>query len=223
MSAGEPSTPPRELRQRVLAMAGREVAPTRDQIRRWRARVVVSGTIAAVALFVAVGGMHQGARSTEMLVLSAAGWAAAAAAATWAAFGMRRGMLGPPTAVLAAAALLVAPLLAAWAEVFVDASPEAVVVIPARLHVACFAFTLLYSLIPLALMMTLRRGSDPVHPRALGALLGAAAGGWGSVLIDLHCPVTVRLHVLLGHVLPVVVLASIGALLGGALLNLKRR
>jgi hypothetical protein len=203
-------SPSDELRKRVVAMAGLASGPPRARVRRRRASIVGLGAALSLAVFGALGGMHLGDRSPGMLAASAAGWALVAAAATWVGFGAGRGMLGPPRSVLGVVVLFVAPALAAWSQIFVEA-PATAGVVSERLHVTCFAFTLVYSAVPLAAMLALRQKSDPVHPRALGALLGAAAGAWGSVLIDLHCPVVATAHVLLSHVLPVIALAALGA------------
>jgi hypothetical protein len=42
------------------------------------------------------------------------------------------------------------------------------------------------------------------------------------VLVDLWCPVSYLPHLLLGHLLPIAVLAAVGALVGGRLLRLWR-
>ena len=47
--------------------------------------------------------------------------------------------------------------------------------------------------------------------------MGFAAGACAWVAVDLWCPVAYVPHVLLGHVLPLFVLAGAGALLGQAL------
>jgi hypothetical protein len=44
----------------------------------------------------------------------------------------------------------------------------------------------------------------------LGAAIGAAAGAWSWTLTDLWCPVAYVPHLLLGHVLPVALLAIAG-------------
>jgi hypothetical protein len=56
-----------------------------------------------------------------------------------------------------------------------------------------------------------------------GAALGVAAGAWGAVLIDLHCEMTDPLHVLLGHMLPVVLLAITGTLVARSVLAIRAR
>jgi hypothetical protein len=80
----------------------------------------------------------------------------------------------------------------------------------------------LLSLAPMIGALWLRRGSDPVHPRAAGAALGAAIGAGTWVLVDLWCPVAYVPHLLLGHVLPLLLIILCGAALGGPLLGLRK-
>jgi hypothetical protein len=86
----------------------------------------------------------------------------------------------------------------------------------------CFGLMLLFAGGPLSALFFLRRGVDPVHPRLLGAALGAASGAYAGVLVDLWCPSTELSHLLLGHVGPFAVLVLAGAWLGGRLLALVR-
>ena len=61
----------------------------------------------------------------------------------------------------------------------------------------------------------MRRDTDVKHPRAAGAALGgAAAGAWGGRLFEAHCPSLDLVHLALGHVLPIAILALLGALFG---------
>ena len=71
---------------------------------------------------------------------------------------------------------------------------------------------------PLLSFLAIRR-SAPVQPALNGAGLGLAAGACAWVAVDLWCPVAYVPHLLLGHVLPLFVLAGAGALLGQALLS----
>ena len=62
-----------------------------------------------------------------------------------------------------------------------------------------------------------------MHPRALGAAVATAIGASVWVLVDAWCPVGYPLHVLLGHVLPLVLLAAVGQWLGGRWLSVRAR
>jgi hypothetical protein len=67
------------------------------------------------------------------------------------------------------------------------------------------------------------RRSVPVHAALNRAAIGVASGACAWVGLDLWCPVVFVPHLLLGHVLPLCILAGTGALLGQALLSLRSR
>ena len=83
---------------------------------------------------------------------------------------------------------------------------------------ACSAMSLGVSLaiatLPFLTLMSARQYASPAHPVTAGAALGATAGAWSGVLVSLWCPVPHPLHVLVGHVLPVVLLSALGGALG---------
>jgi hypothetical protein len=154
-----------------------------------------------------------------LVASTAAGWFALALAAT---LGVtrRRSMLGRSRAEL-----LVLPLALPFALLGSYASwllrwPVAGEV-PVTRGLVCLVFTLAMAMAPFALFVRARRDSDPVHPCATGAAIGAMAGAWASVLIDLHCECADLLHVTLGHVLPVAVLAAVGAIVGRRVIGMR--
>ncbi len=85
----------------------------------------------------------------------------------------------------------------------------------------CLALTFGPAILPLAGLCVLRRSTNPLHPIAGGAALGAASGAAAGVMVDLWCPVTTVAHVLSAHVLPVVALSVIGAILGDHVLAMR--
>jgi hypothetical protein len=214
--------PPADLRARILEAARREPATPRSAVERGTATMIAAGYAASMVLMLATGGAESTRRPAALVAVTAAGWLLIAIAAAWGAFGRGRSMLGRSTATLEAVALVTAPLLlgwvAMWSGVWSDVHTD-----PgnARAHAGCFVFTVMYAAGPLLALILARRGSDPVHPRATGAALGAAAGAWGGVMIDLHCPRTGMLHVALAHVLPVLALAAVGAIAGGRILAVR--
>src|SRR5262249_11468330 len=130
---------------------------------------------------------------------------------------------GLPREVLVAIAIAVAPVLLGWALMWTNVfEPPPIATGPAH-HLKCFSATLLLALGPFAAFAFVRRGTDPVHPVATGAALGAAGGAWGSVLIDLHCPASAAEHIAFGHALPAVALALVGAAVGARLLGVRAR
>lgn len=215
---------PDDLRKRVLEAASHEPSPNRASVRRFTAFAAAAALLGGITLFFALGGLHLGTRPTEVVAVTAAGWLIIALAATWGAFGRRRSMLARPVGWLLVVALATAPALLLWFLVWTMMGPEANV--PAAslgIHLACFAMTIVFSLSPIVAFVVVRHGLDPVQPRVTGAALGAAAGAWAGVIIDLHCPVSATAHVVLGHLAPIVVLGIAGAWLGRRVLGIRIR
>jgi hypothetical protein len=213
---------PPDLRARILQTARSEPSPTRAATlkRAWIAAAL--GAAASLALSLKLGTPPTDVRPPLYIALAAGGAALFAVIATWLAASRGGSMLGRSRASLVATAALLPVALLAWC-VFGSAAvgePQ----LPGEsmtAHIVCFVFTSLFALGPLVAFAYLRRGSDPVHPRALGAALGAAAGAWGTMLINVHCAFTSAAHVTLGHVLPVALLAAVGALVGGRLFGVR--
>ena len=78
-------------------------------------------------------------------------------------------------------------------------------------------------LLPLLALSILRFRSDPVHPVATGAALGSTVAAWAGVAMDLSCECSQPSHVALGHILPMVLLAGFGALLGWRVISASAR
>jgi hypothetical protein len=72
----------------------------------------------------------------------------------------------------------------------------------------------------LVVFLAARRRTDPLRPGIVGAALGMAAGLCAGTLIDLWCPVAHLQHLLIGHILPLIVLAAIGWLAGRRVVRL---
>jgi hypothetical protein len=51
--------------------------------------------------------------------------------------------------------------------------------------------------------------------------MGAAAGAWGAVTIELHCGHAAPDHVLAGHLLPVALITLLGVLVGHWALSIR--
>jgi hypothetical protein len=215
---------PSELRARILAAARAEpVAPRTAGLRR-NLLLVAGALVLPVALSVMVHGPDAGGRPCGYVVALAAAWLLVSALATWG--GVLRGssMLGRPAswrlvvATLTPAALLVTAAVAAamWPQTVVDDAT-------ARNHVICIVFTFLCALGPLTAFALMRRRSDPVAPRLTGAAIGAASGAWGALAIELHCGHASPEHILLGHLLPVAMLAGVGILVGHVFVSIRAK
>jgi hypothetical protein len=217
-------TPPSDLKARVLAAAAREPSAGRRAVRRRALGSWAWALALTFAIFLALGGFRAVERPVSFVLGTAAVWAVIALAAS---LGSSRGqsMLGRPRVVLLTAMLVTpATLLAArlaWPDVVAPSVAPNVIGAPVRALV-CLGVSLSLAIGPFVALVLGRRGVDPVHPRLAAATIGVVAGAWASVLIDLHCELTDVLHVAVGHVLPVALLAVLGALVGERLLGVRR-
>ena len=129
-------------------------------------------------------------------------------------------MLGRPTSWLLYGGVLIPVSLLVWKVSCSLVFGDPIVAWPERPGERCLSLSLLVALGPLLSFLAIRRRA-PVRPALNSAVVGFAAGACAWVAVDLWCPVAYVPHVLLGHVLPLFVLAGAGALLGQTLLSLR--
>jgi hypothetical protein len=211
-----------ELRARVLAAARRQPSPSRAQVLARTTPLVASAVAVPVALFVAVGAVRTGARPSALLAATACGALAIALAALWTAVGRGGQMIGRSRGQLVAMSLLAPAAFFVWKLGWSERFAHMADAVTARPGYRCLALTLLLAAWPFAVLALLRRGSDPTHPRALGAAVGVASGTAAGVLVDLWCPVGYPGHLLLGHLAPIALLGVAGVLVGQRLIALRR-
>jgi hypothetical protein len=225
-----------ELRTRVLAAAAAEPSPTRAAVRGRNmvmAMVAAASGIGAFVIFamlmsdshlLRLGGevvpQQRLERPVWLVVATVGGAIGVAATAVWLALGRGRSMLGRSRRWLLYGGVLIPVSLLVWKVSCSLAFGDAMVAWPERPGERCLSLSLLVALGPLLSFLAIRRRA-PVQPALNGAVLGFAAGACAWVAVDLWCPVAYLPHVLLGHVLPLFVLAGAGALLGQALLSLR--
>jgi hypothetical protein len=210
-----------QLRGEVLARIAREPSPTRPERRR-RSALLAGLTVAATAaVFTAFGGVRPHARPLSLVMATASGTVLLAVIALAVVFGRRSAMLGRSRPVLLATIAGLPLALVLW-KVGVSALYDGMTAVwPDRPGFRCLALSLSAALTPLMLAMAARRRTDPVRPGITGAALGAACGLAAAVLVDLWCPVAHLGHLLLGHLLPIVLLAAAGAAVGSRVLGLR--
>ncbi len=215
------STLPPHLRARILEAAKIDPAPTRASHRRSALLASLGAACVSLALSAALGGATA-KRQAVMVAVAGIGAGLLALVVTWLAAGRGSSMLGRSRATLVAVSVAAPLALLAWslASAAMD-SNGSVNGESMHSHLGCFVFTLLFAAAPVAALAYVRRGSDPTHPRALGAALGGDAGAWGGMLIDVHCPFTSAVHLTLGHAAPIALLAALGALFGARILGLR--
>lgn len=223
-----------ELKGRVLAAAAAEASPTRAAVKRRNLAIAVVAAASGFAAFVTfarlmsegellrLGGeialQQRSERSIWLVVTTAGGALGIAASALWLALGRGGSMLGRSRRGLIYGGVLVPIGLLAWKVGCSLAFGAEMGAWPERSGLRCLALALLVALGPLLSFIALRRHA-PVQPGLNGAAMGLAAGACAWLAVDLWCPVAHVPHVLLGHFLPLVLLAAAGAWLGQALLR----
>ncbi len=216
-------TLPPELRARILAAAQAEPAPTRAEHRTKSIRALGLGVAAAMLVMFGTGGPDPGHRSASFFILSASLLVVVSTALTLVSMrGLGHSMGRAPAELLVGLALATAPVMWAlelgmrivWPQPYAHAASL-------QSSIICHLCTFAMALGPFFALMVMRRGSDPSHPRAMGAAIGATAGAWAAVLIDLHCGSSDLRHIALAHLLPVMLLAGLGALLGKRMLGVR--
>jgi hypothetical protein len=216
-----------DLKARILAQARSTPSRTRQASRVYAWLVLPSSVIVAAALFFAFNGPHHGqGRASWFYAASTLGWAAVAALSVWGAYLRGGSALGRPSAWLMAIAVGTPALLFTMMFGFAVVHPEVTLLHPERLGLKCLGLTVAAAAFPLLGLSLVRRGSDPVHPVATGSALGSACGASAGVMVEMWCPVAAPRHVAIGHILPIVIMAILGALLGArviAMRTLRRR
>jgi len=137
--------------------------------------------------------------------------------------GMHRGrsMLPRPRWQLALLVALVPTALFAWKVAWSARYPTMMIDWPERPGLRCFLLTLAMGLGPLVSLISLHRNSEPVRPGLVGGAMGVAVGAAAWVLLELWCPVAFPRHLLIGHVAPALLLATIGAILGRNMMGMR--
>ncbi len=215
--------PSAAVRARVLAEARRSPALSRDVGARRRVGALAAGAALSVAIGARLG-VHEGTRPLAYVVALTCAWLLVALGMTWAGVARGRSMLGRAEGSRAAAvaATPLALLALWWALAMVW--PQTLANDSGWFEVVqCLVGTTLLGLGPLLAFLYLRRASEPVNPWLGGAALGAAAGAWGAAALIVICRHASPSHMVLGHVLPVVLVAGLGALLGGPVLAVRAR
>lgn len=221
MSSQGPSA---ELRARVLAAASAEPVLTRSAGLVRRVAIVAVGVVVSMLVLAYIGGPKPDGRPLGYFLAMAALWSLVVLAATWGGVARGRSMLGRPLSVrmmvaaLTPAALVVTALAAGllWPDTISDPATTGD-------HLFCVELGSLMAIGPLVAFALLRRGSDPVAPRLTGAAVGAVAGAWGGLFIELRCGHCSVEHVVLGHVVPVVIMTLLGALIVGSVVSVRHR
>jgi hypothetical protein len=215
-------TPSPELKARILAATIEDPAPDRRAVRRRTALSWMAATVFTLLVFGAVGGLRAVERPLPFVLATAGGWAVIAMAVSWAC--SRKGsMVGRPLEVLLPAILATPLALGAWYLVWLERGPSTDLSVPAAAPLGrafvCLGVSLVFAAAPFLVIAGRLRATAPAHPRVTLAAMAVVAGTWACVLMDLHCEHVDLAHVTVGHILPVLVMALVGFLLGERLLG----
>jgi hypothetical protein len=207
-----------DLRDRVLAAIAEIPAPTRRQLVRRQAWLVLAGIAGALTLFAVEGGLRATGRPPSLVAWTALGTSCLSGVGMWFLFTRGRSGRRRRWTALALAAAVPAAAFVLWRYglgcLYHLAGPWS-----GRAGYRCFAMSVATGGILLGATLLAWRHVDPMTPRATGAAFGAGAGLGSALLVDLWCPVSYVPHLLLGHVLPIAVLAAVGASVGGRILG----
>jgi hypothetical protein len=217
--------PPESLKSRVLEAVRQRPMPRRTD----RFPTIALAALAAVVmsavlqwvplLFGDVGGVaHAVGRPQTSGAWVLAGSVVLALSSTWLVLPFRRSMLSPPRGLLLGVTIGVPLLVGAWLMLWHTAYDDPFI----RTGWRCFALTALTAPWPFATLVYASRRVEPRHPGTAGAALGAVAGAWAAVMVELWCPLAGHQHVLVGHVLPLVVLTLAGSAVGVRMFRLRR-
>ena len=211
-----------DRKSRILAAISEAPAPTRRELVRRQARLILTGVAGALALFWIEGGLRATGRPPSLVAWTSLGTSCFVGVGMWFLFTRGRSGIRRGWAVLVLATLVPMAAFVLWryglGSLYELASPW-----PTRAGYRCFAMSVATGGILLGATLLAWRHIDPMTPRATGAAFGAGAGLGSALLIDLWCPVSYLPHLLIGHALPVVVLAAAGAAVGGRVLGMLRR
>jgi hypothetical protein len=211
-----------ELKSRILDGVRREPSPPRNEQRRRVVLTLAAAVIVPLVAFLVVGAVRPGPRPLALMLATTGGAIGIALAAVWTAFGRGGQMLGRARTRLLAMTIAAPATFVVWKLAW-SGKFEMADAWPDRPGLRCFALTLLFAAWPFLALASVRRGSDPTHPRSLGAALGVAAGTCAAVLVDLWCPVGYPRHVIGGHLVPIVLLGLAGVWIGHRFLAVRKR
>jgi len=211
-----------DLKARILEAARKQPAPTRREVVGRVTATLMSAIAVPLLAFIGFGAVRPGPRPWSLIIATAAGAFGIALAAVWTAFGRSGQMVGRARAKLLAMTVAAPATFVLWKLLWSGQYDGMTDPWADRPGYRCLAFTILLAAWPFLALSSVRRESEPTHPRALGAALGVATGTCAAVLVDLWCPVAHPGHLLLGHVLPIAILGLVGVWVGDRILAIRR-
>jgi hypothetical protein len=227
-----------ELKARIAEAISKEpVPPTRSDMLVRNVAVGLVALALSLVIFEAWGGFRDHAHAHDVKELIAAGvpidlsfgqmfltflGTLGITLAAWrVAWARSSSALGPPRQHLLAVVLFAPASLLVWRVGTSAINGDGLGFVWSRLGLKCFGLSAMIAAPVLLALLFGRRGSDPIQPVWTGAALGVTSGAAAAVFADLWCPIGNPVHVLLGHVLPMLLFAAIGALVGRRILEMR--
>jgi hypothetical protein len=209
-----------DFKARLRTAVQKNPRPTRPESRRRVVGVHAIAILVMLGIFEAAGGAaHGSGRPALLTIVVVAAVSLVGVAATFLATPSKGSMLERPwwvhlgLVLLAPVAITVA--MTVWHH-FYDEPFQ-------RFGWRCMGLTIAMGIALGTAMFAVRRARVIHHPGSTGGALGATAGVWATMLVDVWCPLTNLPHVVVGHALPVLVLGLVGVLAGTKILALKSR
>ena len=207
----------------MLAEIAKAPSPPREDAGALICFSFACGSIGALVIFLEKGGfLPPTGRPPLVIALTSLGTAVIAGVGMSFLFTRGRSMLGRSRAFLLLVAAAATLGFLGW-KYAVSLVFDMTARFPGRPGFRCLALSIATGALPLCAALIATRRSVPLRPGTMGAAFGAGAGLGSAVLVDLWCPVAYLPHLLLGHVLPIAVLAALGALVGRQILRMTGR
>lgn len=210
-----------ELRACTIAAVNRHPSRTYRAFRAHSTLLMTSSVAISLVIFLLAGGLRTTPRPESLLVGTIAGTLAIAVLAVLVGICRGHSMLPRPRWQLGVLVALVPAALFSWKVVWSARYQGMMVDWPERPGLRCFLLTLAMGLGPLVSLIVLYRNSQPVRPGLIGGAMGVAVGAVAWVSLELWCPVAFPPHLLVGHMAPGLVLATIGTVLGRDVMGME--
>jgi hypothetical protein len=196
------------------------VVPLPGPLRRASAWAAASVAAAAVGILVfGVRGNLSAAIRTSAFLVDVAFAVFVMCLGAWAALALA--VPGAREQTHARSAALLA--LTGWAAVVVGTAIHDGQSLADRHWPACVMRVLVIGAVPAWLLLLMVRRAAPLQPAVTSALTLAAAAAAGAAAVEIICPIPAAVHVLAGHLGPVLLLTVIGLMTGRALLERAKR
>jgi hypothetical protein len=223
MSAQSFPPPPADLQQKLRAAMASEPEPQRTRIGPRIALGITIAVLGAVSVSLRMRPDAAEISATWFFSTIAGALVLAIVAVALSMLPGKRG-LGSPVTWLAVVVTLTPAIYAAITMIAPMKPPDAISAFTSFAEVVkgawpCFLMSVgVGGFAGIGLLWALRN-AVAVAPRLRGAALGAAAGAWSGLALHIHCPMFERGHIMVGHFVPILIFAIVGALVGPRVLK----